>query len=299
MRPASLAALIALGLGAPAATAAPKAKGAGKSPPACGAKALPLVAGNTWTYESVAAPAPLPDHLARLAPPQPKKVVISVASVEAQNGDTVAKLTETVSYDISRDSKTPKLVDNTVESTITCNARGKFDISPESFFFAGEPGGFRGMAIDKLERKKETSWKLTRGTIGENEWIEELQLSWSRQPAKSSDAKPTAGKLEIERKFTPQQPEQVVTKFGSYRAEKLGVTTSGRVTLDTKLAPDGKPCTTKQMDPEKKVEVSVPSEACELPANWISQLWIADEVGVVQALNSYAHMYQLVDAQLK
>ena len=70
-------------------------------------------------------------------------------------------------------------------------------------------------------------------------------------------------------------------------------------TLDTKLAPDGKPCATKKMDPEKKVEVSVPSDNCELPANWINQLWIVDDVGVVQTLNSYAHMYQLVDAQLK
>lgn len=309
MRPLSLA-LLALGVGlvGPAgssATAAPKAKAAGKSPPACGAKVLPLVAGNQWTYEQMAAPQALPEQQARQMPQAAKKVVISVDSVAAQGPDTVAKLTETVTYDIGKVTdtkdakKSEKLAESKVETTIVCNARGKFDISPESFFFSGEPGGIRGLTIDKLERKKETSWKLTKGVFGENEWIEELAVTWTRQPSKGSNAKLNSGKLEMERRFTPQNPEQIVTKFGSWTAEKLAVTTTGRVTLASMLAPDGKPCTTKQMDPEKKVEVSVPSAVCELPANWINQLWLANDVGVVQVLNSYAHMYQLTDAQLK
>ena len=37
----------------------------------------------------------------------------------------------------------------------------------------------------------------------------------------------------------------------------------------------------------------------ELPANWISQLWLADGVGLVQSLNSYAHMYQLTESALQ
>ena len=37
----------------------------------------------------------------------------------------------------------------------------------------------------------------------------------------------------------------------------------------------------------------------ELPADWINQLWLVENVGVVQSLNRYAHMYQLVDSQLK
>jgi hypothetical protein len=37
----------------------------------------------------------------------------------------------------------------------------------------------------------------------------------------------------------------------------------------------------------------------ELPANWISQLWLAEGVGIVQSLNSYAHMYQLAEITLK
>ena len=63
-----------------------------------------------------------------------------------------------------------------------------------------------------------------------------------------------------------------------YRAEKLGLITTGRVTLE------GAPADRKPM---------------ELPAGWVSQLWLADNVGVVQTLNSFGHMYQLIDTTVK
>ena len=37
----------------------------------------------------------------------------------------------------------------------------------------------------------------------------------------------------------------------------------------------------------------------ELPADWMTTLWLADGVGLVQSLNSYAHMYQLTESTLK
>ena len=45
----------------------------------------------------------------------------------------------------------------------------------------------------------------------------------------------------------------------------------------------------------------VPVLAPMLPGQtgWVSTMWLAEGVGMVQALNSYAHQYQLVDAQLK
>lgn len=283
-------------------SAAPK-KGAvpaaGKAAAACGAKILPLVAGNTWTYNPVAAPAPLPEALQRLAPNQPKSVIVTVKSVEKKGADTVATIEEKHAYDLTKDPKEPKIFEQVVTSTITCNDKGKFDVAPELFWFAGEPGGVHGLAFDKFERKKETSLKLTKGTIGENEWIEEIAAHFTRTPAKGSEGtKLVGGKLEMERKFTPQPQEKVRSKMGEYTAEKLGLITSGRVTLDSALSPDGKPCSITKVDAEKK-EVKEPSAACELPANWISTLWLAEGVGVVQTLNSYAHMYQLVDATLK
>ena len=64
-----------------------------------------------------------------------------------------------------------------------------------------------------------------------------------------------------------------------YTAEKLAITTTGRVTLDNPSQPE--------------------SKVSELPANWINQLWIAPNVGVIQVLNSYSHMYQLTEVSLK
>jgi hypothetical protein len=285
-------------------SAAPKKKGAvpaaGKAAPACGVKILPLVAGNTWVYNPVAAPTSLPEAMQRLAPNQPKSVTVTVKSIEKNGADFVATIEEKHGFDLTKDPKAPKIVEQVVTGMITCNAKGKFDIGPELFWFAGEPGGVHGLAFDKFERKKETSIKLTKGVIGENEWIEEIAAHFTRTPSKGSEStKLVGGKIELERKFTPQPQEKVITKMGNYTTEKLGLLTSGRVTFDSALSPEGKPCSMVRIDPEKKTEVKEPSAACELPANWITTLWLAEGVGVVQSLNSYAHMYQLVDAQLK
>lgn len=294
------AALLLSGATAGAAPKKDAVPAAGKAAPACGAKILPLVAGNVWTYNPVAAPAALPEAMARLAPNQPKIIVVTVKSVEKKGTETVATIEEKHTFDMSKDPKEPKIVETVVTGTITCDGKNKFDIDPVLYFFAGEPGGVHGFQFDKFERKKETSLKLTKGTIGENEWIEEITSHFTRTPAKGSEGtKLVGGKLDIERKFTPQPQEKVITKMGNYTAEKLGLITSGRVTFDSALSPEGKPCSTVRMDPATKTEVKEPSAACELPANWISTLWMAEGVGVVQSLNSYAHMYQLVDAQLK
>ena len=142
----------------------------------------------------------------------------------------------------------------------------------------GEPGGFIGLKLDEVQHPKGTSWQLTNGGIGEAEWREDLTAKWTRTPHEGSEVKPAAGKLELERRFTPQQPEIVPTKLGSYKAEKLGLITTGRVIIDGAPA-DAKPS--------------------ELPANWISVLWLAEGAGVVQTLNPYQHMYQLSAVTLK
>lgn len=254
------------------------AKAGGKAP-ACGVKVLPLAVGNQWTYNSIAAPLPPPDAVKRLSPAQPKAIVITVKSVETKAGETVVTLEEKLSIDRTQDPKKPLLDDLTYESTITCTDK-KFDVSPNSYFFAGEPGGYLGLEIGKLTRVKGTSLTLTKGAIGEAEWREDLAIEWSRKPTEGSGAKLGAGKVEIERQFTPQEPESVTTKSGMmYKSEKIGLITTGRVTLTNPGNPNHKPM--------------------ELPANWISTLWLADNVGIVQTLNSYGHMYQLVDTNVQ
>ena len=271
--------LAAVALVPAAAVAKPKADAkAGSKAPACGAKVLPLAVGNQWTYNAIAAPLPPPDAVKRLSPAQPKAIVITVKSVEAKDGETVVTLEEKLTIDRTQDPKKPLLDELTYESTVTCTDK-KFDVSPNSFYFAGEPGGYLGLEINKLTRVKGTSLQLVKGVIGEAQWREDLALEWTRKPTEGSGAKLGAGKLELERQFTPQEPEPVTTKSGMiYKSEKIGLITTGRVTLANPGNPNHKPM--------------------ELPANWISTLWLADNVGVVQTLNSYGHMYQLVDTNV-
>ena len=255
----------------------PPAGPVGKAAGACGAKILPLVEGNTWTYGFVAAPIQPPAELQKLMPSQPSQITITVKSVAASGLDTVVTLEEKTVADLSKDPKKKILDERTITTTITCN-RTKFEISPDSFFFAGEPGGLFGLTLDDVKRPKDTSWKLTNGGIGEADWREDIVAHFTRTGVQGSGAKLDGGKIELERKFTPTQPERLNTKVGLYTAERLVVTTTGRVTLD---------------HPQPEVK------PMELPANWINQLWIVPNVGVVQVLNSFAHMYLLTEVQLK
>lgn len=286
MRTTTLAAVLAVALAPAASVARPRSQPAdakagagpvGKAAPACGAKVLPLVEGNTWRYTMIPAPVPAEAAIARIAPAQPNEIVITVKKVDKQATDTIVTLEEKVTIDRTKEKDKPILESYAYESTITCNDK-KFDISPNSFFFAGEPGGYQGLEITKLDRKN-TSWALTKGGIGENPWREDLKIEWARKPTEGSGAKAGTGKLELERQFTPQEPETVVTKAGQYKSEKIGLVTTGRVTLDNPGAAAMKPM--------------------ELPAGWLSTLWLADGVGVVQALNKYSHMYQLAESTLK
>jgi len=246
----------------------------------CGVKVFPLSVGNSWTYVMVPSPLPPDDQIKRISPPQAKQIDITVKSIDEgkKGADTTVTLEEKTTIDLTKDPKKPILDEKTVTTTITCNTK-KFEISPDSFFFSGEPGGFIGMKLDNVTRAKGTSWTLTNGGIGEGEWREDLSAKWTRVPHEGSEAKLGSGKIELERQFTPQPKESVSVKAGVYSAEKLGLITTGRATLDSPLNADTKPM--------------------ELPANWISTIWVAPGAGVIQTLNPYAQMYQLSAATLK
>ena len=250
----------------------------GKTPPTCGVKILPLVVGNEWTYSQVAAPAPAPEGIQRIAPPQPQTIHVEVKAVDKKGNDTVVTLEEKVSTNISHDEKKPNVVERTLTTTITCN-KDKLEVSPESVFFAGEPGGFVGMTIDKIDRKNAPSFKInpTTGLLADDKWEEDVAMQWSRHETPGSEAKLGSGKIELERVWQPSQTEIISSKLTTFRAEKVGLTTTGRVTLDG-AAPDSKPS--------------------ELPENWIALFWFTEGIGVTQMLNPYAHMYQLTDVKL-
>ena len=241
-----------------------KAKAAvgGKAVSACGIKFLPLLVGNSWTYKSVAAPIALPPVEEKQTPLAAKEIVVTVASIETKGNETIVTFDETVG--------TRKL-----KSTLTCGP-GKVDLSPDAFWFGGEPGGFFSFEFPTFSRKG-TTWVLTNGTIGDNPWREDIVATWKRTPTKDSGATPGSGKLEIERQFTPALPETINTPMGTMAAEKLAIQVTGRITLDG-AAPGSKPY--------------------ELKAGLINSLWAAEGVGIVQVLNSYAHMYVLTAVNL-
>ncbi len=234
-----------------------KAAVGAKAVSACGIKFLPLLVGNWWSYQSVAAPIALPPVEEKQTPLPSKQILVTVAAIETKGSETIVTFDETVG--------TRKL-----KTTLTCSP-GKVDLSPDAFWFGGEPGGFFSLEFPTFSRKG-TTWVLTKGTIGENPWREDIVATWKRTPTKDSGATPGSGKLEIERQFTPALPETINTPMGAMAAEKLAIQVTGRVTLDGQ-APGNKPY--------------------ELKAGLVNSIWAADGIGVVQVLNSYAHMYVL------
>lgn len=257
---------------------APPPKGpVGKAAAPCGATILPLVQGNSWTYSFTQSPNPPREDLQKLLPTQPATVTITVKTVETKGPDTVITLEEKTSADLSKDPKKHIMDERTYTSTVTCN-RTRFEISPNSFFFAGEPGGYFGLTFDDLKRPKDSSLKLAGGTIGDAKWRDDIVAHFVRNPTEGTGAKLDSGKLELEREFTPAQPERINTRVGWYTAERLVLSTTGRVTLD---------------------HAAAGTEPMQYPANWVNQIWMVPNVGVAQVLNAYGHMYILSDAQLK
>ncbi|MEZ4366878.1 MAG: hypothetical protein R2939_11385 [Kofleriaceae bacterium] len=233
-------------LGVASASAAPKAKAG-----ACGVAAMPLAVGNSWTFVPVPPPVE-PSPAAKLfLPLQPKEVTITVTDVATAGAVTTVTLEENV--------------DGTkIASTIVCGG-GKFEIAPQSFLYAGEPGGWLDLEFSTWTSSG-PSWVLT-GSKFAPEWREDVKATWRRLGADKA-----TGSLELERRVAIDGVEEVSTAAGQFKATRMIVELTGRVTLD------------------KPVQAKAP---IEMPANWINALWFADGVGPVQVLNAYAHMYSL------
>jgi hypothetical protein len=246
---ASLALTLGAAAGSGDAVAQPKKA---KPASACGVKLFPLTVGNTWTYQAVASPTPPDESSKHRTPPQPKQVTVTVASIETVAGKSVVHLTEQAD-------------ERTLETTITCGA-GVFQVAPESFFFAGEPGGYYDITLDKVDRKLVEGEGL--GAPWSSAWREDIIAQWVAQGEKGA-GELGKGKLELERLMSIRAAEQLNVIYGLVRGTKLEIEVTGRVTLDG---------TTK---------------AIEMPANVKNLLWFTDGVGLVQVLNNYQHMYQL------
>jgi hypothetical protein len=335
MRKTTLALILAALVLPAAAVAQPAPPAKKKTPPACGAKILPFVVGNTWKYTNILSPTGPREDLAKIVPPPAKTVTITVKNIETKDKETTITLEEVSTYDAKTfkraaarkkgkdkpkkeddkkdDKKDEKKEDDvvTVTSKVVCGDK-KFEISPESFFFVGEPGGAQDVTFTKFERKKDTGWKLTNGNFQEGEWTEEIYASWKRTPPKGQDADLGSGRIELERRHVPQEPTSVNTisedgrSFHTWpKVEKMQLVISGRVFLDNSLAPEKKPCSMKEPEKDAKGQVVKDDKGnekivekfldhCPLPAGWVNELYFVPDIGLIQVINTYSHRYSLV-----
>jgi hypothetical protein len=256
---ASAALFITAGLYAREACAQPKGKGP-KPKSACGVRLLPLTVGNKWTFIPATPPTEPPENLVRHLPVQPKQVVIEVKDIVTDGDKSVVKLEEDIDG-------------RKLETTITCGG-GVFEASPDSFFFAGEPGGDYGVELSNVVRTlKDTDAGPSKpwGKI----WREDLTANWKRIPEAGMTIDLGTGKLEVERVNRLGVPEKVSPVYKKDMiAQRVTYEVSGRVSID---------------GIDKKFE---------MPAGLVNVIWFADGIGPVQANNSYYHAYQLSDVTI-
>lgn len=229
---------------------------------ACGITAIPLSVGNTWTYEPVAHPQALEENQTKMLPLQPKKVVVTVVAIETvKDGPTTVKLTE-------------QSDDRTLETTLTCTATS-LTASPESFYFAGEPGGSWNLDFSNMERKGHT-FGIAGGRLAGTEWHDDLAADWKRTATEGSEADLGSGKLTVERRLVVVADEPIATTSGNYNeATKVGIETRGEIAIN---GAEGKPFL--------------------LPDGLVSYLWFVDGVGVAMVNNAFFHAYQLTSVTI-
>ena len=248
----ALAALLAALAIAPA-TVGAQGKGKKKAvKPACGLRVLPMAPGVQWTYQYfVPEGVQLPPGVRIQDPPS---MTVKVVKVEKSGDKTVISLEE--SY--------RKVL---VKTQLECDKKG-LTVPPESFFFAGQPGGGLQMTLANIERKSETNVFAGGGLKGET--FEELKGSVTRVPSEGSGAQLTPAKLEIERKMVVNPNKEVVESgLKSHKANRLTINMTGRATLDT--TPD-KPFNMPQLD---------------------VAMFFEPDVGVVQVRNSLGQGWKL------
>ena len=267
-------AAMAAALVAPAGTAHAQAQR--KPAPACGIKSIPFVQGTEWVYSAVAPPEDIRQAAQKIAankPKQPDQVVIKVVAVKPLPGGAAEiTLEETSKQSPAGNAAEKPVIELTKTTTATC-ARDWLDVSLESFFFAGEPGGALGYEIAEAQRApSEHSYVFQLGTLRVPEWIVNIKASFKRLASEGVDVELVPGTLDLQRIVKRGAPEPVITLSGNFSATPVQVELVGSVTL-----------------------AFAPEEKFSIPANTFSKLWIADDVGVVQVANSNGHTYQLAE----
>ena len=255
--------------------AAPTSAAAQKPPKrACDLPFLPLIEGNKWTYEPVESPVQAQEKdnekkrrlREKVTPSQPKKITVEVIAVVQEKDKTTVTLKE--SYD--------ELV---VSTSLVCT-KTSLDVDPYSIFFAAQPGGALQMNL-VITSHTGHSFTIERGKLPKlgQAWNEELVADIARTPAEGTGAVLEPATLNAWRVSKVEGAQQIDTSSGSYAGTTVvQVELGGNVTMN---GPDGK-------------EIIV-----EIPANTVNFMWFDKKVGAVQFYNSFGHMYQLVETNIK
>jgi hypothetical protein len=229
-----------------------------KAAKACGITAIPLTVGNEWVYEATQHPSPPEDGPgSKLMPQQAKKVTISVRSIDAKDdGTATISLTEDVDGRV-------------LTTTATCTASG-LSVSPDSFWFAGEPGSGINLVIDRVERKAHT-FPTRNGMVVANEWYDDVKAAWTRTPSETTDASMGKGTIDLKRHYVIVKDEPIASAAGKWQdSAKIGLETGGDISVEGSA---GKPMV--------------------LPEGLVSWFWLVDGVGPVLVHNSFVQAFQL------
>ncbi|MBK7072724.1 MAG: hypothetical protein IPH44_10515 [Myxococcales bacterium] len=230
---------------------------------ACGVTAIPLTVGNEWTYEAAGLPPDrqLSEAQMKAQPVVPKRVTVTVKSVDTKDGVTTVGLSEDIDGRVHA-------------STITCTATS-FQVSPNAFWFNGEPGDVFGIELTDVERKGKTldlvGGKLT--TLAD--WHDDLNAKWKHLVIGKVIPTMRSGTLALTRHIVTQPSESVTTKAGTWKAAKLGIETTIKITI----------------------EPAPPNPLRDIPL-LVNFIYLVDGVGVVQTAN-YTAQFLLVNSKVQ
>ena len=176
-------------------------KPAKAAPPACGLKTIPLAVGNVWTYKS-----------------GPGTVLVRVVDVKEGGDGTQITVEE-------------KYQDRANQLVFTCDEKRGLVIPPDSFFFAGEPGGAVG-AETKITKRDSVSLLPDKEMKSGSAWVEKLHADVLRADTSGQGAQHPSAKFEVERHVSVADSEVVELKLGRATAQKITFELRGRGVVD-------------------------------------------------------------------
>jgi hypothetical protein len=257
----SLAAVTAL---VQPAAAQPKPKAAR---PACGITWLPMVEGREWVYTPTVSSDPeeltdeqqaARDRAKKSAPKEAAQVTIKVLKVEESPAGATITLEETAD----------KLVQQT---TLKCTKDG-YDIPPQSFFFAGEPGGGLQMKLDKIESSG-VGFPGLKGFLPKKQKSKlTIKAEVTREPTADSGAVLPPAKLEVELELENLGPSPLFwgPKGTAARGDNIEFELTGRASVPPAL-----------------------DKTFEIPLGSKGRFWFVPGLGMAQVANRLGHWYLL------